>query len=271
MMRTAVLAAFITGIGAVHGAASQAASQPDALTRLREALGGETALSAIRSIRARGTIDRSPDKDNIEIAVVLPDQFLRTVRTFRTSRQPRWTTRDYDMHDISLSRTTAMIVDVYGAGETGIEVSGFNRMVPLRDPGSYGPETPGSAERRLESARVRFAEFVLPLLGNTSSAYAVDAISEGNTITFRAPNDRSWRLELDPATHLPSRMTWTTPVPPQARAGAVPSRWQVDFSEFQPVGGVRWPRRLIKKLNDAPYEDARIKKYDLNLNLKIAK
>ena len=263
MMRTAVLAAFITGIGAFHSAASQ----PDALTRLREALGGETALSAIRTIRARGTIDRKPDKDNIEIAVVLPDQFLRTVRTFRTSRQPRWTTRDYDMHDISLSRTTAMIVDVYGAGETGIQVSGFNRTVPVRDPGSYGPETPGSAERRLESARARFAEFILPLLGNTSSAYSVEATSEGDTITFRASSDRSWRLELDPATHLPSRMTWTTPVPPQARAGAVPSRWQVDFSDFKIVEGVRWPHRLIKSRNGTVDEDSTVKRYEINLEL----
>jgi hypothetical protein len=257
MKRTVVMAAFITGVGALHGAASQ----PDALARLRDALGGETALSAVRTLRVRSTIDRQPHKDNVEVAVSLPDRFVRTLRYLRVPEFPRASATHYDVHDLNA-------LNLAGGDGPGMLVSGFNGQIALPEQSRYDFERrPELKAQRLDGAHARFAEFALPLFGNTSPAYPVQATSEGDSITFRGTAGRSWRLTLDPVTHLPARLTWTSPVPLQSGSAAQPIDWQVYFSDFKPVSGLRWPHRLIKSRNGTVGEDSTIERYEINVKL----
>jgi hypothetical protein len=267
MKHTAALAAFITSIGVMHGAAVQ----PDALTLLREALGGETALGAVRTVRVHSTISRKPHKDHVEVAVAFPDRFFRTVRYFSVSESSGGSATHVDIHsDLGVDPGTwgAHIVPNRKGGAPGLLMSGFSGPTPLPESSRYELERrPELLPQRLADAHARFAEFVLPLFGNTSAAYPVEATSEANTITFRAPADRSWLLTLDPVTHLPSRMTWTAPVPPSAPKGARPSEWQTDFSDFRLVNGLRWPHRIIKSRHGRVDEDSTIERYEVNLKI----
>jgi hypothetical protein len=264
MKHATALAAFITSIGVIQ----TPAFQPDALTLLREALGGEATLSAVRTVRVRSTISRKPHKDYVEVAVALPDRFVRTVRYFGAGELPGGSLLGSLGLEEDPGTWGGHIVPNRAGGSPGLLMSGFNGPTPLPESSRYELERrPELLPQRLGDAHARFAEFVLPLFGNTSAAYPVEASSDANTITFRAAGGRSWRLALDPVTHLPSRMTWTSPVEPAAAKGTLPIDWQVDYSDFRLVDGLRWPHRFIKSRNGAVDEDSTIERYEVNLKL----
>jgi hypothetical protein len=277
MKRNAIVVAFGISIAAWIGGSTAvtlgAAAQADALARLREAIGGDAAINAVRSIRARSTIKRQPHKDHVEIKVELPDRYLRTVRSQGATELRGGNAHDYVVYYAGEMRQAGPLVPTSPGGpDPGQTTSGFNGLAVIPSWIIIPTErTPHLISQRLVGIQARFAEFVLPLLGRTSPAYVVDAKSEGNAILFRGSGARWWQLDLDPVTNLPRRMSWTTPVPPQGRAGATPSYWQVDFSDYRMVGGLRWPHRLIKSRNGQPDDDMTVEKYELNVSLKFPK
>lgn len=259
--------AFAVGLGIVflvsarmHGAQTQ-----DALTMLRAALGGDAVLNAVQTIRARGTIDGKPAKDHFELAAALPDRFVKTVRSI--SRSDYTWSKD----QISVYGGWPQSGDLFlvGGGEdTHTSVTGFDGHAPIPAPMGYKvQEPPAQAARRLDNAHARLAEFLLPLMGGTPESYLVVARSEAHAITFSAVGGREWRLQLDDATHLPARMIWTYPVPPNASANWKPLTVQTDYSDFRVVNGVRWPHRLITQIDGKPSEDATIERYEVNVKL----
>ena len=273
MPRAVVLIALMLGTWAIP----LGSVQPDAVTRLREALGGEAAINAIRTIRARGTTDRKPYKDHVEVKAELPGRFLRTVRYVSPALLDRRSASDSAVFAAD-NRSTGAILD--GAREEpGVTMGGFDGLTALPSNRRYDNERPPDlSAQRLAGLYARFVEFALPLFGNTSSVYPVSVSSDGNSIVFRGNGPRWWQLDLDPATNLPMRMSWTTTVPPpgaQLPEGVRPAAqliyWQVDFSEFRSVGGLRWPHRLVKSRNGAIDEDLSIDRYDLNVKLKFPK
>lgn len=241
---------------------------------LRAALGGDAALAAVQTIRARGTIEvkmpavaqRRYD-DHFEIALALPDRFLRTVRSMGNTAY-RWTI-DETNSSYSLGwPQRGEVVLTGGSEDISVSVTGFNRETPIPAPTWYEiEEHPEYTAPRLDRARARLAEFLLPLMGAMPASYPVVAKSEAYAITFSAVGGREWRLELDPVTHLPARMTWTYALPPTASATAKPQRMQIDFSDFRVVGGLRWPHRLITYRDGQLAEDATVKRYELNVKL----
>src|SRR5687768_15699483 len=79
-------------VGTLVSARTPGAPRHGALMMLRAALGGDAALAAVQTIRARGTIDRKLPtmsrchssrtcEDHFELAVALPDRFVRTVNS----------------------------------------------------------------------------------------------------------------------------------------------------------------------------------------------
>ena len=242
----------------------------DALSQVRAALGGDSAITAVQTIRARGHVLRQSNRDNIELAAALPDRFVRIIRYSRAARSTEYPRRDYDPATGSLRRADTEY-QYFGSGDEGGELaSGFSRDVgiPTNGRAGGGPRADASSSS-LDNGKARFAEFVLPLLAGTSTAYPVTTISESDAIVFTASATRSWRLELDTATHLPARMTWKTPPSPTAaaRPGATEAAWSAEFSDFAAAGGLTWPRRILTRLNGNVYEDTRIERYEINVKL----
>ena len=265
MKRTALVVGLVV---VLVSARPRGAPAQDALTLLRSALGGDAAIAAVQTIRARGTIDKKPYKDHFEIAVALPDQFVRTVRYVSVPGLNVRFGRRFDVDSNSPSLAGAAPGIAGDSEEVHVRVTGFNRLMPVPAPSWYELEQhPGDVSLRLDNAHGRLAEFVLPLLGCTPASYPVASRSEAYAINFSAVGGRAWRLELDDVTHLPARMTWSYPLPPTASATAKPRQMQTDFSDFRTVGGVRWPHRLMTRTNGEISEDARIDRYEQNVKL----
>ena len=255
--------AFVVGIGVFAGASFNAAPPQEALAQLREALGGEAALGAVRSIRARGTIEAKPHDDHFDLAVALPDRFVAIERRLRWT-DASWSTGWADVPGNWPQRFEPILV---GGGESASEfVTGFDGNIPL--PIRYdAKKNPGDVARWLERPRAKMAEFLLPLIAGTPASYPVFARSEAHAIHFSAAGGREWRLELDPVTHLPANMSWTYPLQPMAPPTAKPQRVRTEFSDFRVVGGLRWPHRLLTYRDGQLAEDATVKRYEVNVKL----
>jgi hypothetical protein len=294
--------AFVIGLAVLlvsvrmHGAPS-----PDALTMLRAALGGDAALGAVKSIRARGTIDRRvlriPEcrssgacDAHFDLAVALPDRFVRTVHAVG-GMGSGWSIDEARNPDSS-SWPQRGEVPVGGVDRL-TTVMGFDRGTPIPAPTWYEiKEHPEYVAPRLDNSQARLAEFLLPLMGATPASYPVVARSEAYSIIFSAVGGRECRLELDPVTHLPGRISWIyvlRPTPPGAGAvqfhsprfgedapvwsqGRLPrppvapkpqTTW-IELSDFRVVAGLRWPHRLITYRNGSFVEDMAVKRYEVN-------
>lgn len=302
--------AFVVGLAiAFVSARTNSAQTQDSLTMLRAALGAE-ALSTVQAIRARGTIDRPQHKTSrcqqsrtceahFELAVALPDRFVRTVHSTGAGGSD-WSIDEWGSpNSNSWPQRGEVLLSTGGdAGRTRTSVLGFNGETPIPAPTWYEiKEHPEYVAPRLDSSHARLAEFLLPLMGATPASYPVVAKSEAFAITFSAVGGREWRLELDPVTHLPARLTWTYALPPTPPgAGAVLinstrmtwddvapspraalSRWaqtpakphemRIDFSDFRVVGGLRWPHRLTTYRDGYEVENATVNRYEVNVKL----
>ena len=264
----AIAASLLVSVILVSPSSKPDAAGQDALTRLRIALGGETALAGVQTLRARGTIAtlpfKGPVKSHFDIALALPDRFVTVLRDFT------WSDASFGVrrNDVSENRPPEDARRLVRGEISAYEhVSGFDRgnLIPALGPWTRrnDPKTQGNIAQRLDLIRAKMTEFLLPLMGGAPSHHLVDSVSEGQAITFKAKGDLSWRLELDPVTNLPSRMSWTP-------RGQRPRH--TVFSEFRSVGGLQWPHRMVTTIIGAPVDglqidDARITSYDLNGSL----
>ncbi len=260
-----VVSAFVAGIVVLVTGSPNGAMEQDALTRLRAALGGETALGNVQTIRARGTIANKPLKNHVDIACAIPARFVRVICGFSWS-DASWST---DWAYAPGTWQPRMEPALVGGDISDHEhVSGFDGMALLPERSrAYWASNQEAAAVSMDSAHARLAEFILPLLGATPTSYPVEATSEGNAIMFRAAGSREWRVDLDAVTHLPTRMSWSYPVPPNATSSAKRTQAVTEFSDYRPVGHLNWPHRLVTTLDGNRVEDATVTRYDVNVRL----
>src|SRR5688572_7839664 len=154
-------------VGTLVSARTPEAPRHEALMLLRAALGGDAALNAVQTIRARGKIKVKPNDDHFDLAVALPDRFVKTLRTFRRS-DPSRSTRVY-IPGSWTPREEPALVGRYD--DTRTSVTGFNRETPIPAPTWYELEERSDyAALRLDGAQARLAEFLLPLMGATPAS-----------------------------------------------------------------------------------------------------
>lgn len=253
------LGAIVAGTVLLITSAIQATEQ-DALARLRAALGGETALGRVQAIRARGTIANKPLKNHFDLAFANPGRFVKVIRGFS------WSDASWITGNSPGNWQPQMGPKLVGGGVSAYEdVVGFDgqTLIPARSQRALASH-PELAAVALDAAHASLAEFVLPLLGSTPSSYPVEPACEDSAIMFRAAGNREWRLELDQTTHLPSRLSWSYPLPSNAPATAKRTLAVIEFSDYRFVGTLRWPHRLITTIDGRRVEDATVTRYDVN-------
>jgi hypothetical protein len=267
----------------------------------RLALGGEEALSSVRTLSVSGKVRRfvkyisvqSPKKvedkekvlsGKVEVDILLPDRFRKhvsgeTLRGFgysyaevvngdRAWRNPPLRTRS--------SHRDSRVIDV----------DDFERTIQLQ----------------ALSARQQLTIYSLALMMQTLPSFPLDFNYEGryrtmggeaNLITARGPDDFQLYLLLDPKTKLPISLAWTfqayrqpqvlveSPVffdrkvmietyqrarqERQDRSGpAQRYEFYMKFSDYRQIAGVLWPHRITGVLNNEIIEEFTLKDYEIN-------
>lgn len=252
---------------------AQERDAPAILKDMRQALGGDAALDAVKTLALEGPIISTYNGQTLnrshQLLAAFPDRFVRVVRLSPPGYVP-------------------MEITVY---------SGLNRDVPIfkidtrgmrlkTPPGASGasPEVQaGAAIRR----RQELARFSLVLLGKSIDTYPLEFTSVGrediggtiyDVIEATDPNRVSMRLYVDAATHLPSALSFPGEKPlPLVRPGEmaivslelVERHWR--FSEFKKQDGLNWPRRLEELLAGNVVEDIRFKTVKINPRIDARK
>jgi hypothetical protein len=301
-MQWTVSALALLVLAASSSGSSSADTQTAAtlLAQTRIALGGDAALAAVKTFTARGTIDLTlGDRTmpgRIAFDAILPDRLLRTMR------------RTMDRGPLG----TAIVTDYEGfaVDEPIREVVAPDMPVPmiLRGPEPATPEAAAAArERQLRARQRRFVPLLLALFAESPAAYPLTFSAMGRLdlpagavdVVEVLDGNRAWRLFLDHATHLPSRLTWMSgpmmgvavqstvsvnratgevvsrsnppPLPANPTAGMPDVDWAVDFSDYRDVDGVRWPHRIVQTIDGASHEDIRIRTFAINpeIDLKV--
>lgn len=274
--------------------ARQDAAQPPALADARTALGGDAALSAVKSFVATGSLSYHVAgmtlQSDIEIDCVLPSQFVRIERR-EVSRGPLGSFVITEWHgfnaDTPINRTEA-------PGATIPVVIDPN---PPKTP----QEVADRAARQLANQRRAFARLALALFATTFPVYPVtltpapaNQAETGAAFDVAGADGFTFQLVLDPATRLPARISWmarpivsgtitrTTTVTsrgdvvsgppsslpsgdPTAGMADVPS--QISIDDFRVENGLNWPHRLTTTVDGKLYEEIKISKYKINVTI----
>jgi hypothetical protein len=239
-----------------------AGAQPNAFTALRQALGGEAALSAISSIHATGkiTVPGSRDRGHVEMWYQNPDKFVRLTRMPIDSRPTDSegrllsTGRLADRDSPSINR---MWPDLNAGGGVISSRYGFDGETPITPGHGVGP-----LEAELSGGRNHYARFIIPLLGKTTDSYRTRPHSTTDAVRYTGDDGKMWMLALDPASHLPVTLTWF-----QVSRIAGQLDYSQTFRDFRQVGGVKWPHRFVITVSGETIEEVQIGKYEINTNI----
>ena len=268
---------------------SLAASQPApdsarVLADVRQALGGDAAIAAVRSFSVSGTESRNLGGHSatagVELYAELPDKFVQVRRI-----------------------TTPFSGD-------NVDTAGFNgdarvwrRVSDLPYPPNPYDATPAlraeGDRKALLGSKQEFSRLAVALIGLVP-VYPMDAVYEGqqtldrrsvNVVRLTAPDGYTARLFVDAATHLPSMISWmgiphivmsvsgvatvrggqiiersTPPLLPggDPTAGRALVERRLYFSDFKIEDGLNWPRRLKEVVDGEVITETRMGKYKIN-------
>lgn len=267
---------------------SSAARAQDAarvLADMRQALGGDAALSAVQAFSVDGTETRTiadhTASASVEFSCALPDRCIKVRH----------------------------ITDPFG--ET-IEIYGFNGDAHIRrrasalpyPPDPFANDTPDQkaarARRAVLASKHEFARLVIPMLGIAAfdpgdASYAGQETLDGkrvDVLLLRSPDGYETRLFVDAATHLPLMVSWiglpeivfsttstevvrqgqvvrSTPMTPplpsgDPTAGVAKVERRLSFGEYHAQGGVNWPRRFKESAGGRVVLDTSLNKFKIN-------
>ena len=233
-MLTAALVTSVTG-------AAQAPDYANMRAQARQALGGDSRLSAIRTFRAKGAIEDGSGQDrtfgSFEVACELPDKFVET-DTRRIVGTPGGADVDTGTTMSSAVQTTGSVSN-YPASKIG-----FNRADVIYEPSySYSqvypngyfwvplPATDAQLAKVADTARNDFARWTMALFAESFGASQpfVD-------------------LQFDPLTHLPTRLD------------------NLQYLDYRDLDGLKVPFRL-RQLKGPAQTDWIVRSFTYNVTL----
>jgi len=275
---SAAVLALLSGSGQAQDAAR-------VLADMRQALGGDGALSAVQAFSVDGTETRTiadhTASASVEYSCALPDRCIKVRR----------------------------MADPFG---DTVETYGFNGDAHIRrrasaipyPPDPFANDTPDQktarARRAVLASKHEFARLVIPMLGIPAfdpgdASYAGQETLDGtraDVLLLRSPDGYETRLFVDAATHLPMMVSWmglpeivfstttrevarqgqvvrstpmTPPLPSGDPAAAVAKvERRLSFGEYHAQGGVNWPRRFKESIGGRVIVDTSLNKFKIN-------
>jgi hypothetical protein len=239
------------------------------LAAAREALGGDTKLTAVKTLVATGRT-RQVRGDNLvpiefEIAIELPDKYIRK--------------------------------DEIPAQESGPTLSGFNGETllqfpaPSPPPARAGGPPPPTADQLAMAARMRLAavrqdaaRLMLGMFAGAPASYPLTFAFAGKAEAPQGkadvldvkgpagPGAFAARLFINADTHLPIMVTWTAPPSsprgsPAASAGQPPPESRLYFGDYREVSGLQLPFRLRRALGPDTIEETAFDGFKINAKI----
>jgi hypothetical protein len=261
-------------------AAGQVPPTPDVtnvakvLAAARDALGGDTRLSAIKTFTATGRTQQVRGNNLVpiefEIVCELPDRYRRT--------------------------------DEIPAQESGPTSAGFNgddliavpalAAPPFPSPGR-GPSVPPTVEQQDAARRTRTAavkqDFVRLTLGMFARSFTSYPLTfsyvgraeapqgQADVVDVKGPANFALRLFVHSETHLPLMVTWQAAGGLAARggpggrgpAGEIENR--LYYADYRETDGVRWPFRLRRSAGPETIEETTIDRFKINAKIDAKK
>jgi hypothetical protein len=295
-----IASAFLTCVAAT--VAGQTGDAAKILTDARQALGGDSALTAVQTITVIGSLARTvgnhTSDNSLEIAWELPDKFVRTERRTEGSGGPlpSWTitTRDGFAGDVPIHESLAPDAP-------------FPVEISVNPPPQTPADIAADLKKRLSNQRHAFSQYALVLFAASPVVHPVTLTPVGqrpvgnstaDVIDARGPDNRVVRLYVDVKTHLPVMLTWmarpvvvtssgTTMTAVAVRGGqsmpvtrpemapiALPAgdptagmpdvEHQMTISDYKVDNGLNWPHRFVDRVNGKVFEDVRLGKFKVN-------
>lgn len=292
MLRRAAVAALF-----LFSASLLARPVEDPLAAMRQAMGGDAALSAIRTLAIEGSSSSREGGGPLamELRFELPDKFVRISRQF-FSAGPGGQQTMTSTYGYNAGQLVAFIENTMGA-----DLPPFPDMAGA----STAAEQSALIRRHTDEEHGRMLQWTLPLLGggNADPGFTVGA-SHDDTLdgkSVRVVDLTRWdgmvlHLTIDAATNLPARLAWMDRVPekwtltssstvtvrggqasqpsststsPAMRAGR-PADGQptvehaIAMDQFKADKGLTWPRRFIGSIDGKVTVETKVTKFSIN-------
>jgi hypothetical protein len=250
----------LVAVGPPFGGLADQAPSADAtqvLAAARTALGGETAIGAIKTFVATGRARQIRGNNLVpiefEITCELPDKFVRR--------------------------------DEFPAQDTDITVTGFvgDTLLQFPAPGvgrGVGPGAP-PAVSRLSQVKQDFARLMLGAFAASYPTYpltftyaAIGEAPEGKAdiLDVAGPDQFSAQFVVQRETSLPVMLIWRPPAapgrggPPTASAPA-PVEQRLYYGDFRSVGTVKWPFRIRRAVGPDTVEETTFDRVRFNVKV----
>jgi hypothetical protein len=240
-----VCATLLAGAGlAVCIDAAQARQEPARasvlLASARQALGGEARLSAIRSFRLSGSIERGvrsrSDYGSFDVACELPDRFVSSESLTRLSTYAAG--RPDEERVASRLGFNGGLVIYHPAGRRGH---------PRNTPPHFGQAVVGHLlpQAQLDFVRMTIAMFA----GSFAGAPVIFSDSTRPHTVIATVNNRRFELEFDPVTHLPARFG------------------SLEYGDYRVVDGMRIPFAMALGTQSESVDTWRIDSVRFNVDI----
>ena len=212
------------------------------LAAARTALGGEKALSAVKTIVVTGRTQQVRGNNLVpiefEIDVELPDKYVRK--------------------------------DEVPAQESGPSTAGFNGDALIQT------KTPAVKQ---DFARLMLALFATSFSGYPLTfSYAGQAEApqgKADVLEATGAQNATMRLFIAQTTHLPILITWQPPPTParggQPPAAAAPQEMRLFLADYRDVEGMKWPFRLRRAEGADTVEETIFDRYRVNTKIDARK
>ena len=241
------------------------------LAAAREALGGETRLSGVKTFVATGRT-RQIQGDNLvpiefEISCELPDKCIR--RDEIPARESGPTTIGFNGNDL----IQIPVPSALPAGRIGPPPGGPPAVAGA--PSGRGGLPPAQpAARRVATTKEDFARLWLGMFAASFTSLPVTFTYAGtaeapqgqaDVLEVKGPENFTARLFLFRETHLPVMLSWQGPGP--GRGAGAPVENRLFYADYRDVDGMKFPFRLRRAVGADTVEETTFDRFRINARI----
>jgi hypothetical protein len=232
---------------------SQTVDAAQVLAAAREALGGDSKLSAVKTFTATGRTRQVRGNNLVpiefEINCELPDKFVRK------DESPA---QDTDPTTLGFSGDTLILFPLPSAG-------------PQRGRGGGPAQSP--AQQRLATVKQDFARLTLAMFAASFPSFPLTFKYAGqgeapegkaDVLDVSGPTDFAARFVVQRETHLPVMLMWQgPPTPTQPK----PADFRLYYADFRDVDGLKLPFRIRRAIGSETIEETTLDRIKINAKI----